>query len=312
MVGSSAASWTLVAAVEIGHTQHPLRDDSRSIAEAAMEWISIVTENALVASSAAMAFAAAFTCWRSGSMHPLNSRILRLFVSKDEVEDQLIRRSLGDQAALTSFRMVHGVRAETLEDARRTVLFAESRNLPLHLIGHSRESFDLKEMRLKSKIPGRLVIALASVALGCVLTLALLAAAGAGTSSLLVSLKATGNWIWISNDSAANFSFSRSEKIDRRACEVDGASSTRSVDRLSSEDVPIICEIWNDPGFEEHLAAEVPKQQRALLVLAGFLLWVALQNFLILRQLKSTRRLGLLISATEGVDENGHSAHPAT
>lgn len=62
-------------------------------------------------------------------------RLLRLFISKSDIEDAVISKHLSNQAALITFRMAFGIQSHTLRDAKKVANFAESKNISLNLIG---------------------------------------------------------------------------------------------------------------------------------------------------------------------------------
>lgn len=109
-----------------------------------MEWLKFSTGEIAAGSIIAFLLAAVFACWRSGSLHPINTRVLRLFISKDDIEDEVIRKNLADHSALAGFRMAHQIRAQTLKDAKALIAFSDLHNIPLKLIGHAGWAFDLK------------------------------------------------------------------------------------------------------------------------------------------------------------------------
>lgn len=79
--------------------------------------------------------AALHICWRAGSLHPLNNRLRRLFISRDDIQDPFVKKNLSDYSALTVFRLTYGIHAQTLADAKKIIGKAEARNVPLALVG---------------------------------------------------------------------------------------------------------------------------------------------------------------------------------
>lgn len=121
-----------------------------------MDWISFLTRDVAIGSILGISAAALIICWRVGSFHPVNVRLLRFFIAKDEVEDPIIKKSLADQTALVSFRMTHGVKARTLRDAQSLSEFSDRTNIPLDLIGRAGWAFNLKTLTLNPKrVPHR-------------------------------------------------------------------------------------------------------------------------------------------------------------
>lgn len=50
---------------------------------------------------------------------PIHMRLLRLFISKSDIEDAVISKHLSNQAALITFRMAFGIQSHTLRDAKK-------------------------------------------------------------------------------------------------------------------------------------------------------------------------------------------------
>lgn len=125
------------------------------------------------------------------------------FISKDDIEDEVIRKNLADHSALAGFRMAHQIRAQTLKDAKALIAFSDLHNIPLKLIGHAGWAFDLKShvihpKRVHSKwwmiLP--LIPFVASIFLAAILCMI------ATKDSLLVSLKETGTDLYIAETEA--------------------------------------------------------------------------------------------------------------
>src|ERR1044072_4213865 len=125
-----------------------------------MDWINLLTRDIASGSIIAIFIAAGITCWRAGSFHPINVRLIRFFINSDEIEDPVIKKILSDQSALVSFRTTYGVRVETLADARALAEFADLKNVPLALIGRAKGAFDLKNLAIIPKrVPSKVVVA---------------------------------------------------------------------------------------------------------------------------------------------------------
>ena len=146
-----------------------------------MDWLDFLTRNVASLSFLGVVLAAILICWRVGSFHPVNVRLLRLFIAKDDVEDPDIKKSLADQTALVSFRMTHGVNARTLRDAKNLTSFSEKTNIPLYLIGRVGWAFNLRTLTLNPKrvphgawlaVPGifLLILIIATVAFAAVVS----------------------------------------------------------------------------------------------------------------------------------------------
>lgn len=250
-----------------------------------MEWITVFASNASLLSVICIASAAAFICWKAGSLHPISSRLLHLFIRRDDVEDNMIRKSLRDQAALVSFRVAHGVRVHTLEDAKSLITFSDNNNVSLRLIARAGRAFDQKKLSVVPKrVPSRILLLVPMVVLLlCFIAAAVLVVASA-SSSILVSVKATGTWVWLSeNDARLAFSPETTTTLRAGSCN-QGRPSTLAHPGFMQDDVKVLCEVWQDPGISNYLVEELPKQRVTLLVLLLPVVWILAQSYLVLRQ----------------------------
>ena len=264
-----------------------------------MDWIAIFANSVFITSGVAFTLAAAFTCWRAGSFHPINARLLRFFISKDDIEDPVIRKDLADQAALASFRMTHGVRAQTLSDAKALLAFSEESNIPLYLVGRAGSAFDKKSLALTSshgsakKWLGVLII----LSLPLFLTLIMLSAATA-SSRLLVTLKATDTWLWLGEkeaEIASPFSLENHEPLYVSSCNGDRIDESPATG-FSRQETQILCDIWGDAELQAHLETEVRRQRITLILPIAFLLWCLYENFVAIRKWSSVTELRLLLA----------------
>jgi hypothetical protein len=272
-----------------------------------MDWFDFLTREIAPASVVGILVAAGITCWRAGSFHPIHVRLLRFFISRDEIEDPLIKKSLTDQSALVSFRMTHGVRVQTLSDARKLVNFAEFKNVPLHLIGQAGWAFDLKNLTTISKrVPHKALLAIPAIALLFFVLASLFAAAAATTSNLLITIKRTETLVWLSKEegrTALPFQGERG-KISSYDCAED-AKDFVLPKGFKNADRAILCDIWKDPGLDNHFAKEVPKQRKIFLMAFAMLAWYAFMAFGILREWLAQ------IELDKALKENKLEAEPA-
>ncbi|MBK0054504.1 DUF6216 family protein [Stenotrophomonas sp. S39] len=257
-----------------------------------MDWISFLTRDVAIGSILGISAAALIICWRVGSFHPVNVRLLRFFIAKDEVEDPIIKKSLADQTALVSFRMTHGVKVRTLRDAQKLSKFSNRTNIPLDLIGRAGWAFNLKSLTLNpNRVPHGAWLALPAF----FLLVMILATAGfsavAASSKLLVSLKATDTWLWLSQDEARVFQpFGQRATINKSSCSNEQDEAEPQVG-FHEDDRDILCEIWADPGLEKHFSKELPEQRITFLVAAAIFAWYAFMSFSLLREWIAQREL---------------------
>ncbi len=265
-----------------------------------MDWISFLARDVAIGSILGISLAAVIICWRVGSFHPVNVRLLRVFIAKDEVEDLIIKKSLADQTALVSFRMTHGVKARTLRDAQNLSEFGNRTNIPLDLIGRAGWAFNLKSLTLNpNRVPhGAWLAVPATLLLVLILATAVFSAAAA-SSKLLVSLKATDTLLWLSQEDARVFRpFGERSMINRSSCDGQPDADEPLVG-FHKDDRKILCELWSDPALERHFSKELPEQRITFLVAAAIFAWYAFMSFSLLREWLAQRELRDLLEEVE-------------
>ncbi|UWI55771.1 DUF6216 family protein [Xanthomonas oryzae] len=261
-----------------------------------MEWLKFLTGEIAAGSLIVFLLAAALTCWRTGSLHPINTRVLRLFISKDDIEDTVIRKNLADHSALAAFRMAHQIRVQTLRDAKALIGFSDLHNIPLKLIGHAGWAFDLKNHVIHPKrVHSKGWLILPFVAVAVFIVLAAILGAIAANDSLLVTLKETHTSIFISETEARTqrlFSIG-SDTLTVEQCNT--ANKQVIPPAFHPQDLKILCQVWTDPALKAHLAKEVPKQRTASLLGFVFALWCAWQFYTVFRELLSANMLKAIL-----------------
>ncbi len=84
-----------------------------------MDYVDIFSEKTItILIFILLVFSAIYISWRVSSFYPIHMRLLRLFISKSDIEDPVIRKHLSNQAALITFRMAFGIQSHTLRDAK--------------------------------------------------------------------------------------------------------------------------------------------------------------------------------------------------
>nr|WP_289415923.1 DUF6216 family protein [Xanthomonas campestris]MDM7672904.1 DUF6216 family protein [Xanthomonas campestris pv. campestris] len=242
-----------------------------------MEWLKFLTGEIAAGSLIVFLLAAALTCWRTGSLHPINTCVLRLFISKDDIEDTVIRQNLADHSALAAFRMAHQIRVQTLKDAKALIGFSDLHNIPLKLIGHAGWAFDLKSHVIHPKrVHSKWWMILPLIPFVTSIFLAAILCMIATKDSLLVSLKETGTELYISENEAKTTKIfsNRSDTLTIDQCK-NTADKQVIPPTFDPRDLKILCQVWADPTLKPHLAKEVPKQRHASLFAFAVALWCA-------------------------------------
>lgn len=258
-----------------------------SIYSGAPEWLSVI----------GLVGAALHICWRAGSLHPLNNRLLRLFISRDDIQDPFVKKNLSDYSALTVFRLTYGIHAQTLADAKKIIGKAQARNVPLALAGLAGGAFDLDNFTvIDRKRPRGIGVALCGLMLFACFWLTLILAYGATEQRLLVSLNATGTWLWLGKDQAqiAKPTLSGERPIFSVASCTDTSRAKhedQDADGFGPADPDILCDIWADPRTSAELVRSVREQRLTFLFASAVLAWACLMLFDALRRAFAIRAL---------------------
>ncbi|UXA69971.1 DUF6216 family protein [Xanthomonas prunicola] len=262
-----------------------------------MEWLKFLTSEIAAGSIIAFLSAAVFACWRSGSLHPINTRVLRLFISKDDIEDEVICKNLADHSALAGFRMAHQIRVKTLKDAKALIGFSDLHNIPLELIGHAGWAFDLKRHVIHPKrVHPKWCVIFPFIPLASFIFLAVILGVIATKDSLLVSLKETGTNLYISETEAKTTGLfsSRSDTLTIEQCK-NAADKQVIPPTFDPRDLKILCGVWTDPVLKSHLAKEVPRQKYTSLLAFPIALWCAWLFYTLCRELLSANMLKAIL-----------------
>lgn len=266
-----------------------------------ISWSGIISGAPAWFSLFGLVVAALHICWRAGSLHPLNNRLLRLFISRDDIQDELVKKNLSDYSALSVFRMTYGVSARTLHDARGIIFRAETKNIPLDLVGRAGLAFDLDEFVVnKKKRPGRSSVVIAGVLIYLFFCLAMVAGISATEDRLLVSLKSTGTRLWLSNDTAQpafQMGFGERTSLSSRSCQENEKKRAKdgTPQGFSSNDYSILCGIWRDPSTKNKIRNDLYQQRWTLLVATFFCIWVCVFFYPVIRSAVAVRELERLL-----------------
>ncbi|ALR03143.1 DUF6216 family protein [Xylella fastidiosa] len=243
-----------------------------------MDYVDILSEKTItiLIFICLLVLAAIHISWRVRSFYPIHMRLLRLFISKSDIEDPVICKHLSNQAALITFRMAFGIQCRTLRDAKKVANFAESKNISLNLIGKAGAAFDLNTCSInKKKVPKRISCVLLFILSMILIFAAFMSGVFATSNRLLGQLNETGTWILLSENEARIGSsffnlFGRNETINIQNC---NAKEIVTEKRLNNRDHQIICGIWNSASIKKSLQKSINGQQKALIILMIVLLW---------------------------------------
>ncbi|WP_237648889.1 DUF6216 family protein [Xylella fastidiosa] len=248
-----------------------------------MDYVDILSEKTItiLIFICLLVFSAIYISWRVSSFYPIHMRLLRLFISKSDIEDAVISKHLSNQAALITFRMAFGIQSHTLRDAKKVANFAESKNISLNLIGKAGAAFDLNTCSInKKKVPKRISCVLLFILSMILIFAAFMSGVFATSNRLVGQLNETGTWILLSeNEAKIGSSFfnlfgrneiGRNETINIKNC---NAKEIVTEKRLNNRDHQIICGIWNSASIKKSLQKSINGQQKALIIFIILLLW---------------------------------------
>jgi hypothetical protein len=280
-----------------------------------MKWEGVYTMEPLWLTFIGMALAAGLICWLAGSLHPLKHRLLRLFISRDDIEDRFMKQALAESSALSVLELTYGIRARTIKDAKRIIGRAQSLNLPLRQIGLAGTAFDTETFTVVAKKRPQSIAVWVSLA-GMLLcwTLMITFILGATESRLLATLKETDTWIWLGTDQAqlARTTLSGNPAtITKTTCPLsdmpaaglssDGTSERKksllsSDPRFNSKDNAILCRIWQDPSLRADLEDSVREQRVTFSLTAALMAGASLFFIYVQRHAAAVRLLERLRS----------------
>ncbi|WP_325051197.1 DUF6216 family protein [Stenotrophomonas sp. MYb57] len=275
-----------------------------------MKWESVYTMEPVWLTFIGLALAAGLICWLAGSLHPLKHRLLRLFISRDDIEDRFMKQALAESSALSVLELTYGVRAHTVKDAKRIIGRAHSLNVPLRQIGLAGTAFDTETFTIiANKRPHSIAVWLSFLGMVLCWALMIIFALGATESRLLATLKETDTWIWLGKEQAqlARTTFSGNPAFIRKTdCPLsempaaglppNGPSSRKkpsatSDPRFNSEDKVILCRIWQDPSLLAALEAAVREQRVAFSLTAALMAAASLFFIYVQRHAAAVRLL---------------------
>lgn len=266
-----------------------------------MDLLTFATRELALGSLILLIGSAMFVCWKSRSLHPIKLRLLRIFVTRQDVKDSTISKSLDDESAVVSFRLAHGIDVRTLADAKKVAAFAAQRNIPLDLIGRAGIGFDLGALRLKSKEDAAWWVQAGLFLAALLLTvLTSLAISTALSSSMIVTIKATGAKVWLDQTEAIIQSplyFGEEIEFSKASCNGKAPASLDTSDGRHVERTTL-CEVWQDSALDSFLEKGVKKQRRTYIILSFLGIAYTLLFVMGLRQLTAQSKLRKMLSSS--------------
>ena len=247
---------------------------------------------------------ALYLCYTSGTLHPLRNRLMRLFISRDDVEHGAIRDSISDRSAVVSFGMVYGIHLDTVTEVESLIKGAQTHEVPLHLIGAAGSAFDREAFAVKPhKSPGKWGDAMSGIALMIFYLATACLLLGAFSSEVLIRIKDTDTLLRVATkgDEGTAHGILRDKDLTFTQQECAALPQPITIEPFVDDEarynLSVLCAIWTLPAERKELTESLPVQRTAFgaaaLVAFMFLLgcWDSLLKRFAIRKLE--RRTGL-------------------
>ncbi len=252
----------------------------------------------------ALPCAALLLCYISGTLHPLRNRLMRLFISRDDVEHGTIRGSISDRSAVVSFGMIYGIHLDTTAEVESMIKGAQTHDVPLHLIGAAGSAFDREAFAVKPhKSPGKWGDAMSSIALMIFYLATVCLLLGAFSSEVLIRIRDTDTLLRVTTKgdegTAQGIFRDKNLTFSQQECAAlpQPIEIEPFVDDEARYNLSVLCAIWTLPVERKELTESLPVQRTAFgaAALVTFMLllacWRSLLKRFAIRKLE--RRTGL-------------------
>ncbi|MDT9581914.1 DUF6216 family protein [Stenotrophomonas indicatrix] len=249
-------------------------------------WNEIATLASATVPIVGISLVSLYLCYKSGTLHPLRNRLTRLFIGREDIEPGPIRNSLSDRSAVVSFAMIYGIHLDTASEVKALIAKAESRDIPLHLIGIAGSAFDRSEFAVKpGRSPRRGVDGM--ICMGLLVSYLATACFLAGTfaDDILIRVRATNTVLWVAakEGEGAARGILRGRNMAFSQAECEKPPNTGAIEPFVGNEprynLSVLCAIWTSPSERKELIDALPQQRTAfgavallcLMALVGFL-----------------------------------------
>ncbi|WP_144409367.1 DUF6216 family protein [Pseudoxanthomonas suwonensis] len=226
-------------------------------------------------------------CRRTGSSHALHMRLWRILTGNREISHPQIRAYIEEQDSLMAFRLSSGMRVKSATHADRAIAFVTARDLSPDLIRRVGDYFDADELRMASR-PSNLLKIWLFFATAVLLLIFAIAGFASFEQRVLVSLKETGTWLWLSSSEAQAV---RPALLGDRPILSFVECPKADFQGWSARDVAILCSIRTNPALGPYIEKTRKRQRVTFLVLATFSLVVAGSQWLEFLRANAAERL---------------------
>jgi hypothetical protein len=263
---------------------------------------SLIVQPSVLATLAMIALLICAALWiasRSGSMHLVRLRAWRLVHGKAELADAEISALADSTTCLVSFRFLTGLRkVRTLKRAHRLIEWMSLHDEDFDSVRRCGDLFDLEALRVHRD---RLLGLRKKLALFATWMLLVIAAAVAGNaialSGALLKIKESRTWLVAYSDHASLLSRiwgHEGGSLERDAC-AGSRERVPTVSGFTTKEAAIICELFDDPEWKEHIHKNVRDQRFSFLLFALVFLVVSFMPFMpLVRNTAAKQLLGRL------------------
>jgi len=175
-----------------------------------------------------------------------------------------------------AFRVSSGMQTNSIESACRAIDFVVKYELSPDLLRSAGDYFDPHKLRM-AKTPSKWVIARRAFGLGTMTLFVMLALAVSTEDRILVSLKKTGTWLWLSTEDAT---IATPKLRGSRETLTFAECPKPSVSNWTTEDIKIVCSIRSDPALRIYIERTRRMQKSVFLTLSLLLAMVGVTQWI--------------------------------
>lgn len=220
----------------------------------------------------------ALLLYRTSSAHPLLLVLWGRVFGKLTVGDARIQAYVDELNSLSRFTFLTGLRLQTMHDAHRLLDWCQQWNVGTASVRACRAYFDLQAPGLRNgKAPKNWSVAMLFFLTFGVTAAGLTSAAFAVPDSAFVTIKKSGDSLWLSESSAIRFPARGRERLHAKDCDQPGTELTQRTGFVK-EDAELLCSFFSgkDEPPAEYVERTAAKNRMAFCLLGALALMLAL------------------------------------
>jgi len=192
-----------------------------------------------------------FVCVRVNSMHLVLTQIWRFIPGRGNQDDAELNKYFDDQGKLMRFRFLTGLKARTLADAKRVIFWCRKHNVEMGAIKACGGYFDHSVPGIDMKaLPGRWLASAMVVITGLLIVGSALLMVGFSSNRALMTMRSSGAWFWLSDESAEPLKVGKLIGIRAEQCE--GAHQDLAVQSgFRIEEIDALCHFFKMDGRQK-------------------------------------------------------------